>query len=340
MAIDMKTEHNTRITSSELGTLWSAYMSESMLVCVLKFFVAKTQDTEMLTIFEFALRCSETRVQNITDFYKQIKHPIPVGFTNEDVNVKAPALYSDIYALNYAHSLSRIAMGTYSLYVSASVNSTVLEIFRTACRELDELYVKTLNLLLSKGLFYRAAAIPIPEQIEFIQKQNYLTGWFGERRPMHAVEIMQLYYNIQRNGIGKCLLLGFSQVAESPKVRDYMVRGINLATKNIQDMAKILSQENVNVSPTWDSEVLNSTIAPFSDKLMMYHVSQLGAISLGLYGAAMGSVTRRDIAALFARMIKDAALYAEDGMNLMIDNEWMEKPPHSIDNIDIAKRKD
>jgi hypothetical protein len=225
------------------------------------------------------------------------------------------------------------------MYISSSVTPAVQLIFKKARRELEELYDQTLSLLLSKGLFTRAAAIPIPERIEFIEKQSYLTGWFGERRPMHAMEIMQLYYNIQRNGIGKCLLLGFSQVAQSKKVRDYMVRGATLATKNIQEMGIRLTEENENVTPTWDSEVLNSKVPPFSDKLMMFHVSQLGAISMGLYGVAMGSVTRHDLGVMFARMLKDGALFAEDGISLMIEHGWMEKPPHSVDNINIAKRK-
>jgi hypothetical protein len=339
MTIDMTTEHNTRLTSAEFGTLWATYMSESMLVCVLKYFVAKTQDTETRPLLEYSLTCSEGRIQKITDFYKKHGHPIPIGFTDEDVDANAPALYTDIYFLNYIHSMSRLAMPMYSMYVSTTVNSEVLDIYKEIQKEIQQLYDKTLKLLLSKGLFFRAAAIPMPEKVEFIDKQNYLVGWLGERRPLHAMEIMQLYYNIQRNGIGKTLLLGFAQVAESQKVRNFMTRGVTMATKNIQDMSKLLAQENVNVSPTWDSEVLNSKVAPFSDKLMMFHVSQLAGVSMALYGSAIGTITRRDIGALFMRIMKDSILYAEDGTNLMISNGWLEKPPHSIDNTDMAKRK-
>ncbi|RXT06940.1 DUF3231 family protein [Ammoniphilus sp. CFH 90114] len=86
---------------------------------------------------------------------------------------------------------------------------------------------------------------------------------------MNALEITQCYYNIQRNGIGKALLLGFSQVARSKKVREYCIRGIVIAFGNIQELSHKLSEENINVSPTWDSDVLNSTTPPFSDKLII-----------------------------------------------------------------------
>ncbi|WP_368666320.1 DUF3231 family protein [Ammoniphilus sp. CFH 90114] len=91
----------------------------------------------------------------------------------------------------------------------------------------------------------------------------------ANRRPMNALEITQCYYNIQRNGIGKALLLGFSQVARSKKVREYCIRGIVIAFGNIQELSHKLSEENINVSPTWDSDVLNSTTPPFSDKLII-----------------------------------------------------------------------
>jgi hypothetical protein len=38
-------------------------------------------------------------------------------------------------------------------------------------------------------------------------------------------------------------------------------------------------------------------------------------------------------------MVREAAMFAEDGTKLMIEHGWMEKPPSSVDNINMAKRK-
>jgi hypothetical protein len=73
------------------------------------------------------------------------------------------------------------------MYISSTVNPQILTLYKTAYKQTEELYEKSLQLLLSKGLFFRAAAIPTPEKVEFIEKQSYLAGWFGERRPLHAV---------------------------------------------------------------------------------------------------------------------------------------------------------
>lgn len=92
--------------------------------------------------------------------------------------------------------------------------------------------------------------------------------------------------------------------------------------------------------PTWDSEVLNSTTPPFSDKLIMFHVSAVSGISIGIYGTALGTVARRDLGSLFMKLLTSAIAYGEDGSNLMIENGWLEEPPHSIHNISIAKHSD
>jgi hypothetical protein len=98
-----------------------------------------------------------------------------------------------------------------------------------------------------------------------------------------------------------------------------------------------LSEENITESATWDSEVLNSTTPPFSDKLMMFQASLLSGASIGYYGTALGTSARRDIGAKYSRLIMEALHYAEDGANIMIAHGWMEEPPHSIDNVGIAK---
>jgi hypothetical protein len=41
-------------------------------------------------VIEYALKCSQERVQAITDFYKQEKRPTPVGFNDDDVNAMRP----------------------------------------------------------------------------------------------------------------------------------------------------------------------------------------------------------------------------------------------------------
>ncbi|MCS0655395.1 DUF3231 family protein [Cytobacillus firmus] len=336
----MNSEHNIRLTSAEIAQLWTGYMNNSMSKCELMYFKEKTQDEEIRTVINLAISITEKILQNITGIYVKENHPIPVAFSeNEDVNINAPALYSDTFFLIFVHNMARHGLTAYGAALAGSTRTDVLDLFSSAVDLTRELYFKSLKASLEKGLYSRAAYIPIPEQVEFIEKKGYLTGWFGERRPINSLEIMHFYENMQRNAVGKALLLGFAQVAGLKDVQNYMVKGANIASKVVEVLAHILSEENISESPTYDSDVLKSTTAPFSDKLMMFQVTMLTGMSLGYYGTAMGTVARRDLGSKYLRLTLEAVQYAEDGANIMIEHGWMEKPPASIDEAEIAKTK-
>ena len=45
---------------------------------------------------------------------------------------------------------------------------------------------------------------------------------------------------------------------------------------------------------------------------------------------------RRDIGAMYAKFLMDISLYVEDGVEIMIDHGWMEKPPE-VDRDELVK---
>lgn len=155
---------------------------------------------------------------------------------------------------------------------------------------------------------------------------------------MLAVEIMNLFHNVQTNAIGKALITGFAQVADKQDVRDYFKRGKEMASKHIKLFTSILTEEDIPVPRTWDDDVLASTEAPFSDKLMMFHISSLTVTGMGNYGAAMATSTRRDLATHFSRLLAEVGQYAEDGANLQIKHGWLEQPPQSVNSNELIKK--
>lgn len=135
------------------------------------------------------------------------------------------------------------------------------------------------------------------------------------------------------------LELGFSQVAQSKDVRKYMERARKVCKSHFEILTSMLKEDNLHIPRTFDSEVTDSTTPPFSDKLMMFLISTLISSAIGYYGEAMAISQRRDLVANYAKMITDIGLLAEDGMNLLIENEWMEQPPLATNHEDLAKDK-
>jgi hypothetical protein len=86
------------------------------------------------------------------------------------------------------------------------------------------------------------------------------------------------------------------------------------------------------------SEVTNSTVSPFSDKLMMFHIAGLIASGIAQYGISISVSPRRDIGVMYTRLMAEIAKYSEDGANIMINNGWMEEPPKAADRDELAKK--
>lgn len=118
-----------------------------------------------------------------------------------------------------------------------------------------------------------------------------------------------------------------------------MERSRNLCNDHYKVLVSMLIEGNLHIPRTFESKVADSTTPPFSDKLMMFHITSLLSSAIGYYGEAMSISQRRDLSANYAKMIAEVGLLAEDGMNLLIENEWMEQPPQATDHEDLAKNK-
>jgi Protein of unknown function (DUF3231) len=121
----------------------------------------------------------------------------------------------------------------------------ICEYFTECLHESAILLNKATELMLSKGAFLRPPLIPRPKKVMYAQKQSYLAGWFGGRRALNAIEISNLYLSLIQNQLGRTLLMGFSQVAQSKVVRDYFVRGRDIADKHVEIFGSILGKEFV-----------------------------------------------------------------------------------------------
>jgi hypothetical protein len=272
----------------------------------------------------------------VTEILNKENYPIPVGFTDKDVKLEAPRLFSDNLYLHYILSMSQGGLTAYSLALSLSSREDMIQFYSECLTETTELHNRAKKLALDKGLYIRPPYLPTPDQVDFVKRQNFLVGWFGDRRPLLGVEIALLVYNANKNAIGEAWLTGFSQVAQSKDVRGYFERGRDLARKHHEVFESLLREDDLSGTINYTSEVTDSTVTPFSDKLMMYHTSFQAAPLIGQYGISIASSPRRDLSTHYSRLLAEVGLFAEDGANIMIDNGWMEQPPKSADREALA----
>jgi Protein of unknown function (DUF3231) len=329
--------HHPRLTSAEVANLWSQYINDSMAACVISYYLAHVVDKDIREVLEFALGLSHSHLEKVKGFFEEENYPIPVGFTKEDVNLNAPPLFSDIFCLEYMYVMTLHGLTGYAGGVGTSTRADQRRYFIQCNNETMKLYDMIMNVLVHKGLVNRPPNINAPEKVDFVKKQSFLTGWVGNKRPLNAIEVSGIYFNMQKTIAKLVMEIGFSQVAKSKELREYFKRGETICDRHFDILSAILFESNLPAPRRWDAEVTNSTESPFSDKLLLFHIVTLVSTASGYYGAAFSLSQRRDLAAKYEFLILDITRYAEDGVNILIDNGWLEQPPTFDDRDKLSK---
>lgn len=333
-------EHNPKLVSSEVAALWSAYMQNSMAICIVQHFSKVNEDSDNTDIIQMALTNCEIVVNEVRQIFEAENHGIPIGFTQEDVNLDADRIYSDLFALRYIKYMAAAGTAAAAALLEVLARKDVRTLFSKISQLFMQLYNDACDLLLKKGAFIRSPTIPSMQKAEYLQDQSFLSGIIGRHRPLTVIELAHISKNTETNSIGRTFVAGFSQTAKSPEVRKYMERGTEIAAKHETVFRDILIKDGVPLPSSWDSTISSSINAPFSDKLMMFQVSSLTAISIAGYGAAIGATLRKDLDVHYTRLVSEILQYGNDGAKLMIENRWLEQPPQNVDREALRNRSE
>lgn len=319
------------LDSAEITNLWTHYLRETMAICVHKHVLKTIKDHEIRSVFEMGLKQSNTHLQKLRDFFRKENFPEPNGFTNEDVHLNAPPLFTDFFWLEYIHRMATHGSTAYNLALSASTQKEIRDFYYQCMNDSMDIYNMSQDVLISKGLYERPPGYSPPKEVSYVTEYNYVTDVFGKKRPLNSMESGIIYFNVKKAITSKVILIGFSQVCQKDDVRKFMEKGINVANNHIELFSSILHQDNLRSPRLLDSEVTNSTIAPFSDKLMLYHAGFLFSAGVSYYGTALVASMRADIVAhcetSILRALKGMAKFGQ----LMIKNKWLEQPPQADD---------
>ena len=321
---------NERITSAELGKLWATYMGNSMAKCILRYYLQHVKDQEIQALLEQALKLSEEFLETSREIFTKVNFPVPIGFTEKDVNLAAPRLFQDEFYVHYLKYTSKAGMSIYNIAIHLVYRKDVKDFFRYCMDSTMDLMDQIKQILMNKGLIKKPPLIPIPEKVEFVH-QDFLNGYFGHVRPLHALEIAHFYDNIENNVASKALIMGFAQVVRDKKIRRLFDRGIDLTKSNIESYMKKLNDENLPAPSYLDDLVTTSTTPPFSDKLMLFHKMDMFSIKIRSFGNSAAVNGRHDIGLIYTKAIMKNAIFVEEAMKIMIENGWMEQIPQAAE---------
>jgi hypothetical protein len=329
-----------RISSSELGTLWLTYQEKTLILRVLEYFMEKADDQQAKNIMGGLWQDLNYYVNKIKEILENDGVVIPIGFTKEDVNLEAPKLYDNGFDIMFVRILKEVSMGMYTLNMNMAYRDDIISIYEGLTSISQKNYKISTQYLLQKGILSLPPQVTMPKSNEFIENRSYLRGFnlFSEKRALNDIELGILHHGIETNNIGMQLITGFAQCAKNKEVIKYFTKGIDLAKKQIKVFEEILLQSDVQLSAVARSTVTTSKMAPFSDKLMMFCIHLFNGF--GLVGSSFGTIfsLRNDLTIKSALIAKDIFTYTKDGINIMIENRWMEEPPQMEDRNQLIKQ--
>ncbi|MGG1369498.1 DUF3231 family protein [Priestia megaterium] len=335
-------EKKIYLTSAEIGCLWTSYMNDSMSKYILGYMLKHLNDPDIRPAIQFAYDIAVGHLDQLLTIFEQEQYAIPHGFTEQDVNMEAPWLFSDVFCLTYVNHMAKVGMLAYSGFVSMSAREDIRNFYTKGLVETSTLYNQTTEIAISKGVHSRHPYIEVPKEADYIDSKKYLSGLnpFKNKRPLNAVEISHLYMNVLTNSMGVKLSISFAQTSPSKEIQDYMLRGKDISNKHIQIFADILLENDLATPRLPDVSISNSTTKTFSDKLMMFHMSLLSAAGTGNYATAAAASQRSDLALNYERLSLEIAQYAKSGADIMIKHNWLEQPPGTKDREKLARKKE
>ena len=222
----MNSIHNPKLTSAETAALWSQFLNETAGLCFNQHMLEHLEDKDIREIFEYAISLGLKHLEKIKEFFVCEGFPIPIGFTNQDVTPNAPRLFSDVLCLNYLNIMSIHGCHGYSGAITTSSRLDIRDYFTHCNASAVELCNRTKDILQEKGLYYRPPVVYPPEKPDFVKNENFLAGWFGEKRPLSCIEITDIYFNLKKSILAKAVTIAFSQVAQSKDVRDFLLKAV------------------------------------------------------------------------------------------------------------------
>jgi len=337
----MITEIRIPITSSEIGILWMTYQRKLMMKMLISHLVDKSENEDAKKILYDFTKEVEKDITEIENILKDEKAVFPISFNENDVFAEAPPLFEDMFSIIFLRLLMKMDMAAITLNLSMSYRKDVRTFYKRLSVYSQDTYDLCTDFLLERGILARPPYVTMPKRAEFVEEKKYMSGTkiFGDKRALNTIEVGFFVQSLEFNIFGMQLMTGFAQVAKESEIRKYFIEGKELSKKIITKVNSILLQSDIQPPSTWSGNATNSTVPPYSDKIMMFFTNLMSIYALGYNALGTSFSLRSDLPAKLLLIEKDTLSYANEGGQLMIKHKWLEEPPQMDDRNELTKSK-
>jgi hypothetical protein len=331
----------TAMASSELGTLWMTYEIKSLMDKMIENMVIESKDSKAKKILEDHIKENKKLLDEIKGIFNKEKAVVPIAFGEYDVFNDAPALFDDIFHIMFLRIMMKINLGFNAVHLGMSYRNDIRKFYESTFKNAQDTYGICTDYLTKQGVLSKPPYVTMPKEVEFIEETKYMSGiqMFRNKRSLNSLEVAYLYQAIEVNVFGMQLMTGFAQVAKESEIKNYFVKGKELAKEIVSGFSKVFLDSDIQPPTTWAGKATDSVIPPFSDKIMMYCTNIMSSYAVGNNALGMSFSMRSDLPLKLAFIAKDALDYAREGGKLMIKHKWLEEPPQMEDRNQLIKGK-
>jgi hypothetical protein len=319
------------LTVNEVSNLWSSFQMNSMTQRLTEYFIATTEDSRIKSVIEKILDQSKKNVNGLKEIFVQEHLKVPLGFTDEDVNVDCDKVFSDTFHLYFCYDITHLFMSTYPMALSDCTKNHIREHFQKNIDFAMKIQNEIVHLLQELGVYLMPPRVNIDSDVELADNLLYLNGFFGGSRPLNAPEIANLSRIILRAQFSVMVFVAFSKLAKNKELKQHFGKGRDEIEKVLKSLKEVLDHENIPISASSDYQFLDTAQSPFSDKLMLFFVNTcLGIFCFAMITQAMTSSVRTDIVNRLDKISNGMKKFYELGLLLAIRENWFEQPPQTF----------
>jgi len=144
---------NIKLTSSEVGSLWDEYVFGTSTDIINQYMFSIIEDKKIKALFEEAIKTFAKQKKQITSFLKNEGFPIPIGFTEADLNKNTKRLFTDKFCLHYLYIITIHGLLGHITSLGISARKDLRHFFDSTDSDGKKMYHKTVELLEEKCFF-------------------------------------------------------------------------------------------------------------------------------------------------------------------------------------------
>ncbi len=155
---------------------WSAYLKNSMDLRFFEYFFSTTTDEDIKKVIDSMINHCNSNLNELKSIFTQENLTIPIGFTDEDVQIGGLPLFSDTLMLYFCNDTTFLTLATYPSAFSDSSRDDIRTHLQKSIEFSLHIQNQWIDLMKRRGAYLSPPQIAIDHDIDLVESLHYFNG--------------------------------------------------------------------------------------------------------------------------------------------------------------------